>query len=161
MEHEFDDLVRRYETGQISRRQLLASLAACCAVTPAAARAQSSPAKIEVAGWDHIALRVSDVERSKRFYVDHLGCTVRSEATGIAMLNAGQDWVALFDDRPLTTRLPRPAGPGVDHIAFRSVLRSFDERMTALRARSLNPVSPPGTGRVYFKDPDGIVLQLS
>ncbi len=155
-----EGIIREFESRKISRREMVAALTALTAPL-ATSRAQGAPVPIEVAGWDHIALRVTDLARSRRFYMDHLGCTVRSEGAGNVMLNAGENWIALFDGRPLTTSLPRPAGPGVDHIAFRSVLRGFDERMAALRARNLNPVSPPGTGRVYFRDPDGIVLQLS
>ena len=39
--------------------------------------------------------------------------------------------------------------------------RSTEERMGALREHGLDPQSPPGSGRVYFKDPDGVILQLS
>jgi hypothetical protein len=50
----------------------------------------------------------------------------------------------------------------VDHISFHATKqRSLDERMGALRDHNLNPDSPPGSNRVYFKDPDGIILQLS
>jgi hypothetical protein len=50
----------------------------------------------------------------------------------------------------------------VDHLSFHSVnARSADERMTVLREHGLDPVSPSGSGRVYFKDPDGNILQLS
>jgi hypothetical protein len=50
----------------------------------------------------------------------------------------------------------------VDHLSFHSVnARGAAERMSALRKHGLEPVSPPGSGRVYFKDPDGNILQLS
>jgi hypothetical protein len=32
---------------------------------------------------------------------------------------------------------------------------------TSSQFHGLDPVSPPGSGRVYFKDPDGNILQLS
>ena len=40
-------------------------------------------------------------------------------------------------------------------------VRSLEERMGALREHGLDPTTPPGSGRVYFKDPDGVILQLS
>jgi catechol 2,3-dioxygenase-like lactoylglutathione lyase family enzyme len=47
-------------------------------------------------------------------------------------------------------------------VSFHSTkVRSVDERMSALRAHGLEPTTPPGSGRVYFKDPDGVILQLS
>jgi hypothetical protein len=39
--------------------------------------------------------------------------------------------------------------------------RSAEDRMRVLREHGLEPQSPPGSGRVYFKNPDGVVLQLS
>lgn len=52
--------------------------------------------------------------------------------------------------------------PGVDHISFHSSQhRSLAERIGVLREHGLDPVSPAGSNRVYFRDPDGIILQLS
>jgi catechol 2,3-dioxygenase-like lactoylglutathione lyase family enzyme len=50
----------------------------------------------------------------------------------------------------------------VDHISFHSSQhRSLAERIGVLREHGLDPVSPAGSNRVYFGDPDGIILQLS
>jgi len=164
MQCELESLVSRFEKGAITRRELIARLPALC-VVPAAAIALAAPQKQEhigVAGLDHLASRVTDLARSKRFYMEHLNFAVRSESKDGVFLEAGQNWIALFNESALTTGIPRESRPGVDHFAFRSTSPGgFDATMAALRARNLNPVSPGNTRRIYFRDPDGIVVQLS
>jgi metallothiol transferase len=169
MTAEVERLVRHFEQGAISRRELIARLGALCVVPAAAADAappqampqpeQRSP--IPLSGVDHIALRVSDLARSTAFYRDHLGGRIRSQSSGSTFLDVGSQWVALFARGAVSTGY-EATQPGVDHISFHSPQhRSLVERMGVLRAHGLGPVSPPGSNRVYFRDPDGIILQLS
>jgi metallothiol transferase len=173
---DLDLLVTRYERGTISRRELIAGLAALCATPSAGASAAGrgagptmqgaaqQPAQreaIPLSGMDHIALRVSDLARSTKFYQEHLGGRIRSQSSGATFLDVGQHWVALFARGAVSTGY-EATQPGVDHISFHSPKhRSLEERMGVLRAHGLNPVSPAGSSRVYFRDPDGIILQLS
>jgi metallothiol transferase len=155
-----DELVGRFERGSISRRELVAALLALAARSAGAAPAGAAK-PIQVSGIDHVALRVSDVETSARFYTSLFGATVRSQSPTSAFLDVGDDWVALFG-RGVASTGYGATDPGVDHLSFHSVqVRSAAERMGALREHGLEPVSPPGSGRVYFKDPDGNILQLS
>jgi catechol 2,3-dioxygenase-like lactoylglutathione lyase family enzyme len=95
------------------------------------------------------------------FYREHLGGRVTSQSSNAAFLDVGEHWIALFGPGARSTGFP-PTPPGVDHVSFHSTQhRSLDERMGVLRARGLDPASPAGSNRVYFKDPDGIILQLS
>jgi len=156
-----DELVDRFERGALSRRELIAGLLALGASTPRAVGGPASPRPIEVSGVDHIALRVSDVERSTRFYAEHFGATVRSRSSNAMFIDVGAQWIALFGPgAPSTGFAPTP--PGLDHISFQpTAVRGFEERTQSLREHGLDPKSPPGSGRVYFKDPDGVILQLS
>lgn len=169
MTAEVERLVSGFERGAISRRELIAGLAALCAVSsPASATGQQASvqpsgqrAPIPLSGVDHVALRVSDLARSTAFYRDHLGGRIRSQSSGSTFLDIGSQWVALFARGAVSTGY-EATQPGVDHISFHSPQhRSLDERMGVLRAHGLDPVSPPGSSRVYFRDPDGIILQLS
>jgi len=91
----------------------------------------------------------------------HLGGRIRSQSSNSVFLDIGDHWLALFARGAVSTGF-EVTQPGVDHISFHSTQhRTLDERMGALRARGLNPASPPGSNRVYFRDPDGIILQLS
>lgn len=160
---EIERAVSRYERGAITRRELLAGLAALCVTPPAWSAQPASQAEgpIPIRGVDHLAFRVSDLERSTAFYRENLGGRIRSRSSNSVFLDIGSQWLALFGRGARSTGF-EVTQPGVDHISFHSPRhRSRDERMGALRARGLDPASPPGTGRVYFRDPDGIILQLS
>ena len=155
-----EDLVGRFERGLISRRELVAGLLALAA-RPSVAAGAGAAKPIQVSGIDHVALRVSDVERSARFYTELFGATVRSRSQGSVFLDIGDDWLALFG-RGVASTGYGATDPGVDHVSFHTpAARSAEQRMGALREHGLDPASPPGSGRVYFKDPDGVILQLS
>jgi metallothiol transferase len=155
-----EQLVGAFESGSISRRELIAGILALAARPSAAA--QAAPGKpIQVSGVDHVAFRVNDLERSAKFYTELFGATVRSQSPSSVFLDVGNDWVALFPRGVASTGYGATA-PGVDHVSFHSVnARSAEDRMRVLREHGLDPTSPPGSGRVYFKDPDGVILQLS
>lgn len=156
-----DDLVRRFERGAISRRELIAGVVALAAQAASASPQSGTARPIQVSGIDHAALRVNDLERSARFYTELLGATVRSRSAASVFLDVGSDWLALFARGAVSTGYGTTER-GLDHLSFHSVAaRSAEERMGALRGHGLDPVSPPGSGRVYFKDPDGLILQLS
>ena len=156
-----EDLVGRFERGFISRRELVAGILALAARPSAAAQAASTTQPIQVSGIDHVAFRVGDVQRSAKFYKDLLGATVRSESASSVFLDVGNDWIALFGHDVASTSFG-VTQVGVDHVSFHSVnARSAEDRMRVLREHGLEPQSPPGSGRVYFKNPDGVVLQLS
>jgi catechol 2,3-dioxygenase-like lactoylglutathione lyase family enzyme len=73
----------------------------------------------------------------------------------------GSQWIALFAPGTASTGFPATP-PGIDHVSFRPTgPRGFEDRVRALREHGLDPQSPPGSSRVYFKDPDGVILQLS
>ena len=153
-------LVGRFERGFISRRELVAGILALAARPSAAEQAAATP-PIQVSGIDHVAFRVGDVQRSAQFYKDLFGATVRSESASSVFLDVGNDWIALFGRGVASTSFG-VTEPGVDHVSFHSVnARSAEDRMRVLREHGLEPQSPPGSGRVYFKNPDGVVLQLS
>jgi catechol 2,3-dioxygenase-like lactoylglutathione lyase family enzyme len=160
MRQAIDDLVGRFERGALTRRELIAGLLALG--VPARAVADPPELKpIEVSGIDHLALRVTDLDRSARFYAEHLGATVRSRSSSSIFMDVGAQWIALFGPSAESTGFP-PTPTGVDHFSFRpTTVRSFEDRTQALREHGLDPHSPPGSGRVYFKDPDGVILQLS
>lgn len=169
---EIERMVSCFERGALTRRELIAGLAALCA-TPATAAGAAGPVSqsrsqqpqaqqaIPVSGFDHLALRVADLPRSIAFYRDHLGGKIASQSANAAFLDVGEHWIALFGRGARSTGFP-PTERGVDHISFHSTKhRSLDERMGVLREHGLDPSSPAGSNRVYFRDPDGVILQLS
>jgi catechol 2,3-dioxygenase-like lactoylglutathione lyase family enzyme len=128
---------------------------------------------IEIRGLDHVVLRVSDLARSLRFYVELLGCTQerRSDALGLVQLRAGASLIDLIVvDSPLG-KLGGPAAGAqarnLDHFALQ--LARFDAAAIAaqLTAAGVEPgdvaqrYGAQGMGpSMYVKDPDGNVVEL-
>jgi predicted enzyme related to lactoylglutathione lyase len=103
MESVIAGLLKDFEDGKMTRRQLIQSLAlaAAAAAPGASALAQTAaaqpkppiPQAFEPTGWktvwlDHISFQVSDYRRSAAFYRDLMGWTIRNDnGTSSATLN--------------------------------------------------------------------------
>jgi catechol 2,3-dioxygenase-like lactoylglutathione lyase family enzyme len=128
---------------------------------------------LEITGLDHVVVRVTNLDRSLRFYRDALGCKEerRVDALGLIQLRAGS---ALIDLVPIDSPLgragggpPRADAKNVDHFCLQ--LGRFDE--AALRAHlEHHHIEPGDTGdrygalgmgpSMYLEDPDGNVVEL-
>jgi catechol 2,3-dioxygenase-like lactoylglutathione lyase family enzyme len=128
---------------------------------------------LKLQGIDHLVLRVVDLDRMVRFYVDALGCGVerRQDAIGLVQLRAGR---SLIDLVPVDGKLGRMGGaaPGaqgrnLDHFCLR--VDPFDE--AALRAhlaahgveagKTESRYGAEGEGpSIYLCDPEGNVVEL-
>jgi hypothetical protein len=151
MEAVVERLVACFERGELSRRQMIAGVAAlvAAAAEPAAGEAAQQPATFRAVGLNHIALRVSDLARSRDFYIRHLGMEVMSESASSCFLRCGAHFVALFRRDP----------PGMDHYCY--AVENYTVSGAADKLRALG-IEPRVTGnRIYFPDPDGLIVQLA
>ena len=149
-------IVKDFESGRITRRQLVAqlmALGAAAAGVGTTALAQDQPdggPTFQATGLDHVALRVSDVRRSVEFYQKHLGLSVMRQSENSAFLNPGDnEFLALFRREPA----------GLDHYCYNIRNYDPDEVVRELEAAGLDPRRE--SNRVYFDDPDGIEVQLA
>jgi catechol 2,3-dioxygenase-like lactoylglutathione lyase family enzyme len=122
---------------------------------------------------DHLMLRVVDLQRMLRFYVEALGCTVerRQDDIGLVQLRAGS---ALIDLVPVDGKLGRAGGeaPGtqgrnLDHFCLR--IEPFDERAIVAHLAGHGHAAGPAERRygaegegpsIYLSDPEGNVVEL-
>ena len=126
------------------------------------------PVNMTTSGVHHVALRVSDLERAKKFYIDTLGFKHLMDADNLCLFLAGGTAFAL---RGPTEKTPTndkfdPYRLGVDHIA----LACTDERELKRVATALADASIENTGAkmdetlgkpyVAFKDPDRIAWEF-
>lgn len=153
MEATISRLIDRYEQGKLTRRQLVASLAAAAGLGAAArtaGTAVSGKPTFQATRLNHIALSVTDVARSRDFYVQHLGLPVSSDsAPHSCFLDCGPNFVALFRGREA----------GMHHYCYS--ITDFDQQDAAQRLRSVG-IEPDLQGRrIYFPDPDGLTVQLA
>jgi catechol 2,3-dioxygenase-like lactoylglutathione lyase family enzyme len=161
------DLLSRYETGRLSRRELVAGLSALAAagVVGAGAAAQT-PAPIVPTALSHVSILVSDLQRSVEFYNRVFGLVVASEdvENKIARLSPPAASDDLADQPSLRTSLvslrEEPPAGMVDHWCFR--VPDFNpETATALLAQhGLTPATNLEFG-FHVRDPDGVVVQMA
>jgi metallothiol transferase len=153
MHPEISQLVEDFERGRLTRRQLVAHLTAVtAAMAGLSARGQETAAPastFQATGVDHVALRVTDVPRSRSFYERHLGLEVTDCGSGSCFLRCGGDFLALFQG----------SSPGLDHYAFAIDGYSAAGAVAKLEAAGLK--ARRRANRVYFADPDGIEVQVT
>ena len=151
MYQEIDRMVEDFETGRLSRRQLVQHLTAAAAVLAAKALPVAAQEKstFQATSVDHVALTVTDVNRSRRFYERHLGLEVTNCGGSQCFLNCDPDFLALF----------RGSHPGLHHFAFAIDGYRPDHAVARLEAARLAPRRHGN--RVYFDDPDGLEVQVT
>lgn len=112
-------------------------------------------------GLRHLALRVQDAQRSKRFYCENFGMTVVWEPDPENVyLSSGVDNLALH-----TGGAPA-AGGALDHLGFIVAEREDVDRLAAeLEGRGVTLAARPrdhrdGSRSCYCLDPDGLRIQV-
>jgi len=145
-----DTLVTAFESGRLSRRQLVQGLAAMVAASaPAAAEAQT-PA-IPALSLNHVSLAVTDPEASKQFFQKTFGMPVAStQGTGIN-LSLGTSFLGLY-------KMPNPGR--VDHVCLGVANYEVNAMAAKLEAQGIKATIRKDKPEVYFNDPDGIRFQL-
>jgi catechol 2,3-dioxygenase-like lactoylglutathione lyase family enzyme len=105
----------------------------------------------------HMLLKVSEIERSTRFYVDLLGFTVRPAKP----LADGRPFVPFRQGLALTAGRPDGA-PQIDHMAFKARdVRSVAMRLKAAGAKFDRDLHDGIYGlTIYVYDPDGNMVEL-
>jgi len=123
---------------------------------------------IATSGVHHVAIRVADYDRAKRFYAETLGFPVLMEAPNLLLFAAGNTAFGVRGPDPRTPAddVFSPFRVGVDHIA----LACDDEAELARVADALAAAGVENTGvkldetlgkrYVAFKDPDRIAWEL-
>ena len=159
-----ESLVDAFETRRLSRRELVASLAAfVVAETSASAQVQPVQQISQVARGrtiNHVSLAVTDVERSAQFYSRLLGLKeVSRPGNGGINLGLGTSFFGLY----------KLANPGtVNHCCIG--VDDFDPVRIAARLKEMgvqaridtNPRNRTSGGdQLYFRDPDNTNVQLS
>jgi catechol 2,3-dioxygenase-like lactoylglutathione lyase family enzyme len=146
---------------------------------------------LELEGIDHVALSVSDVERTAQWYIDVFGFERRHQGmwNGIPVfIGKGTTSIALFptkskqrstiesagaerhgreSPRGLTSREASQSSSGEDirilHLAFRAVRKNFLAAQAELKRRGIKYQFQDHeiSHSIYFRDPDGHRLEIT
>jgi len=124
--------------------------------------------KLKATGLSHLGLRVTNLARSKRFYVETLGCQLVREADGGILVNISGLLVALYEIDSDAANYDRfnPFRVGLDHLALSvetpSLLEDLQRDLDAAGVRNHGVEEDPETHDKYisFYDPDGIAWEL-
>jgi ureidoacrylate peracid hydrolase len=108
-------------------------------------------------GFAHMLLKVADLDRSERFYVDLLGFTVRPAKP----LADGRPFVPFEQGLALTAGGPN-GSPQIDHIAFKAKnVAAIAARLKAAGVKFDRDLYDGIYGlTIYVFDPDGNMIEL-
>jgi catechol 2,3-dioxygenase-like lactoylglutathione lyase family enzyme len=154
MKEQIELMLRTYEQGRMTRRDLVAGL-----VMLAAPGAAAAPAPMKAVNINHVTMTVSDIERTRAFYQELLDVPVIGQSGFEIDLAIGGSFIALM-------KTNRP--PGINHFCIG--VPDYDPKRVAefVTSRGLKPQVSTGIQGVTFKeaqiyvpDPDGIRVQFS
>ena len=124
--------------------------------------------KLKANGLSHLGLRVTNIARAKRFYVDTLGCQLVREIDGAVLVNMYGTLIALYgaDSHSARDDHFNPFRVGLDHLSLAvedtTILEDLQRDLDAAGVRNHGVEEDMETHDKYisFYDPDGIAWEL-
>jgi catechol 2,3-dioxygenase-like lactoylglutathione lyase family enzyme len=156
MEAIIADLVKRFEGGKLTRRELIQGLAMLTAAGSAASAAvPQAQTALKTMKIDHISIQVTDLPRAIKFYQDLFGLVMVSEDMPNEIFRLG-----IPGTKKTLVSLHHKSPTGViDHYAI-GVDGFNQEAVTQmLKQRGLTPLQDIDAG-FHVKDPEGIRVQI-
>jgi catechol 2,3-dioxygenase-like lactoylglutathione lyase family enzyme len=155
MESIISDLVKRFEGGKLSRRELIQGLAMLTAVGSAASAAPQAQTALKTAKIDHISIQVTDLQKSIAFYQDLFGLVMVSEDKPNEIFRLG-----IPGTKKTLVSLHHKSPTGlIDHYAIGVESFNKDAVTQMLKQRGLTPLEDIDAG-FHVKDPEGMRVQI-
>jgi catechol 2,3-dioxygenase-like lactoylglutathione lyase family enzyme len=155
MEHLIATLLQNFERGQMTRRQLIQSLALAAMAASAAGEVPAAAAGgkgFKAIAVNHISYQVADYAKTRDFYADLLSMNVSHDD--------GKQCYLSFGDTFIIPRNRRAGAPRIDHVAYTIDHWNKDAVEAELKRRGLKP-QPDTNNSFHVKDPEGFDLQIS
>ena len=152
MQHTIETLVRQFEQGRLTRRQLVQGLLVAAA---APAAAQQPPAGAFVAsGIDHIQITVDDLKASQQFYEKLFGVKARSNSPNQANINVGTggNFLAIQSG---TGRI-KP----IDHFAIAVENFSQEAALASIERAAPGTKAEKSGNSIFVTGPEGVRVQI-
>ncbi len=151
-----DSLLQQYETGSLSRRELLGALALLVAAPAMTDAAQAATPVGAVKSMNHVSAFVPNVQKSVEFYQGLFGLPLLTKQDPGINLSTGSGFLGIY---------PAQAGAttgSINHVCFGMENFDADAVLKQLTERGVkgNIRLRGDTKELYFTDPDGIRVQL-
>ena len=152
MEAIISNLVKRFESGALTRRELIKGLAMLTAASGTASAAGLQEGGLKGSRIDHISIQVTDLPRAVAFYQNLFGFKVVSQdkPNEIVRLGITKTIVSLHHKSPTGV---------VDHFAIGLDSFNKDSVTQYLKQRGITPEENIDAG-FHVKDPEGITVQI-
>jgi catechol 2,3-dioxygenase-like lactoylglutathione lyase family enzyme len=141
-----DAMLRKFEQGKLSRRQLVASLASLATGAQAAAKPELRAISI-----NHVTVKVPNLQRTSEFYQEFFGMPLKQHSATTHILGVGDSFFGIEQGE---------GSPRLDHYDFGIAAFHADEARAKLRKRNLEYDSQSQES-FKFHDPDGFLVQLN
>jgi catechol 2,3-dioxygenase-like lactoylglutathione lyase family enzyme len=118
------------------------------------------PTRLKVTGINHIVLHVTDLERSRKFYMEVLGFEDRNISVGPSMkasfLRCGAQGLDLFEVSTADVH----GGEEMNHMALCVAVDNVDEIIEALTQCGIETSERTPRNSVFISDPDGHRIEM-
>jgi catechol 2,3-dioxygenase-like lactoylglutathione lyase family enzyme len=115
---------------------------------------------LKVTGINHVVLHVTDLERSKKFYMDLLGFEDRNISAGPTMrasfLRCGIQGLDLFEVSTADVH----GGEEMNHMALSVDIDNIDQAVEVLTQCGIETSDPTPRNTVFISDPDGHRIEV-
>ena len=152
MQHTIDTLVRQFEQGRLTRRQLVQGLLVVAA-SPGAAQ-QPLAGAFQAAGIDHVQITVDDLKASQQFYEKLLGVKGRNPSATQVNIGVGPgNFLAIQSG---TGRI-KP----IDHFAIAVENFSPESALAAIERAAPGTKAEKSGNSVFVTGPEGVRVQFN
>jgi catechol 2,3-dioxygenase-like lactoylglutathione lyase family enzyme len=163
MEKEITNLVKSFEKGGLTRRDLIRGLTMLAAGT-ATATASTAAQSPEPIPWlplcDHLQINTADPQRGAEFYQEVMGLKLLRQGPPNDRDCCPEDsaFLGVGDRLVLALRNNEPYGV-IDHWSMMAPGYTPDRFRAAIEERG-GEIAQHGLGGQYVRDPDGVLCQL-
>ena len=152
MESAISILLKRFEDGLLSRRELIQNLLVLAAAGGGASAAPLQQTPFKSSRIDHISIQVTDLPRSIAFYQKIFGLSIINE-------DKANEIVRMGTTRIIVSLHHKPPTGIVDHFAI--AIDGFNQEQVtqALKEQGLTAEENLDYG-FYVRDPEGVPVQI-
>ena len=153
MEVLVDKMVRDFERGALSRRQLVATMAGLAAGASTIAPALAAPS-LKALALNHVTVRVPNLQKTSKFYQEFFSMKLAQQSETIHILSVGDGFFGIEQ---------KPDVAALDHFDFG--IAGWDAAAmrdkVAAAGLKLTAGSRGDDESFKFNDPDGFVIQVN